>query len=76
MVAADTESVSTLFGGPLVEAKKSRRALVLRPESAINGTQVVGSPIPKFMLGRASAGAGVLTTAAGWMPVRVPDIRQ
>jgi S-DNA-T family DNA segregation ATPase FtsK/SpoIIIE len=76
IVAADTESVSTLFGGPLVEAKKSRRALVLRPESAINGTQVVGSPIPKFMLGRASAGAGVLTTAAGWMPVRVPDIRQ
>ncbi len=76
MVAADTESVSTLFGGPLVEAKKSRRALVLRPESAINGTQVVGSPIPKFMLGRASAGAGVLTTSAGWLPVRVPDIRQ
>ncbi|MCD2441627.1 hypothetical protein LQ757_04985 [Agromyces sp. SYSU K20354] len=76
IVSADTEAVSTLFGGPIVEAKKSRRALVLRPESAINGTQVVGSPIPKFMLGRASAGAGVLTTAAGWLPVRVPDIRQ
>ncbi|MDQ2660442.1 MAG: FtsK/SpoIIIE domain-containing protein [Actinomycetota bacterium] len=76
IVAADTEAVSTLFGGPLVEAKKSRRALVLRPESAINGTQVIGSPIPKFMLGRASAGAGVLATAGGWLPVRVPDIRQ
>ncbi|MEV1131380.1 FtsK/SpoIIIE domain-containing protein [Agromyces sp. NPDC049794] len=76
IVAADTEAVSTLFGGPIVEAKKSRRALVLRPESAINGTQVIGSPIPKFMLGRASAGAGVLSTASGWLPVRVPDIRQ
>lgn len=76
IVAADTEAVSTLFGGPLVEARKSRRALVLRPESAINGTQVIGSPIPKFMLGRASAGAGVLATASGWLPVRVPDIRQ
>lgn len=76
IVAADTEAVSTLFGGPLVEARKSRRALVLRPESAINGTQVIGSPIPKFMLGRASAGGGVLATAGGWLPVRVPDIRQ
>ncbi|MFB9308824.1 S-DNA-T family DNA segregation ATPase FtsK/SpoIIIE [Agromyces hippuratus] len=76
VVAADTESVSTLFGGPLVEAKKARRALVLRPESSVMGTQVIGSPIPKFMLGRGSAGGGVFTTPAGWMPVRVPDIRQ
>jgi S-DNA-T family DNA segregation ATPase FtsK/SpoIIIE len=76
VVAADAESVSTLFGGPFVEAKKARRALVLRPESAVMGTQAIGSPIPKFMLGRGSAGGGVFTTSSGWMPVRVPDIRQ
>lgn len=75
IVAADSESVSTLFGGPFAEAKKSRRALVLRPESAILGTQAIGSPIPKLLLGRGAAGAGVFTTSAGWMQVRVPDIR-
>ncbi|QAY73141.1 hypothetical protein ET445_07055 [Agromyces protaetiae] len=76
IVAADSESISTLFGGPIVEAKRSRRALVLRPESAIMGTQAVGSPIPKFMLGRGTPGSAVFTTPAGWLPVRVPDIRQ
>ena len=76
IVSADSESISTLFGGPIVEAKRSRRALVLRPESAVMGTQAVGTPIPKFMLGRGTPGSAVLTTAAGWMPVRVPDIRQ
>jgi S-DNA-T family DNA segregation ATPase FtsK/SpoIIIE len=76
IVSADSESISTLFGGPIVEAKRSRRALVLRPESAVMGTQAVGTPIPKFMLGRGTPGSAVLTTAAGWLPVRVPDIRQ
>jgi S-DNA-T family DNA segregation ATPase FtsK/SpoIIIE len=76
IVAADSESLSTLFGGPVVEAKRARRALVLRPESTIMGTQAVGSPIPKFMLGRATPGSAVLTTPSGWLPVRVPDIRQ
>ncbi|WP_394552991.1 FtsK/SpoIIIE domain-containing protein [Agromyces sp. MMS24-JH15] len=76
LVAAESESLSGLFGGPVVEAKRSRRALVLRPESAIMGTQAVGSPIPKFMLGRGTPGSAVFTTPAGWLPVRVPDIRQ
>ncbi|UOE42652.1 FtsK/SpoIIIE domain-containing protein [Agromyces larvae] len=76
LVAADSESLSGLFGGPVVEAKRSRRALVLRPESSILGTQAVGSPIPKFMLGRGTPGSAVFTTPAGWLPVRVPDIRQ
>lgn len=76
IVAADSESLSTLFGGPIVEAKRSRRALVLRPESTIMGTQAVGTPIPKFMLGRGTPGSAVLTTPGGWLPVRVPDIRQ
>lgn len=76
IVSADSESLSTLFGGPVVEAKRARRALVLRPESAIMGTQAVGTPIPKFLLGRGTPGSAVLTTAAGWLPVRVPDIRQ
>lgn len=76
IVAADSESLSTLFGGPIVEAKRSRRALVLRPESAIMGTQAVGSAIPKFMLGRGTPGQAVFTTPGGWLPVRVPDIRQ
>ncbi|GAA1844424.1 FtsK/SpoIIIE domain-containing protein [Agromyces salentinus] len=76
IVAADSESLSTLFGGPVVEAKRSRRALVLRPESAVMGTQAIGSPIPKFMLGRGTPGSAVFTTPSGWLPVRVPDIRQ
>lgn len=76
IVSADSESLSTLFGGPVVEAKRARRALVLRPESAIMGTQAIGTPIPKFLLGRGTPGSAVLTTSAGWLPVRVPDIRQ
>jgi len=76
LVAADSESLSTLFGGPVVEAKRSRHALVLRPESTIMGTQAVGSPIPKFMLGRGTPGSGVLTTPSGWLAVRVPDVHQ
>jgi S-DNA-T family DNA segregation ATPase FtsK/SpoIIIE len=76
IVSADSESLSTLFGGPVVEAKRARRALVLRPESAIMGTQAVGTPIPKFLLGRGTPGSAVLTTSSGWLPVRVPDIRQ
>jgi len=76
LVAADSESLSTLFGGPVVEAKRSRHALVLRPESTIMGTQAIGSPIPKFMLGRGTPGSGVLTTPSGWLAVRVPDVHQ
>ncbi|MDR5698427.1 FtsK/SpoIIIE domain-containing protein [Agromyces aerolatus] len=76
IVSADSESLSTLFGGPVVEAKRARRALVLRPESSIMGTQAVGTPIPKFLLGRGTPGSAVLTTSSGWLPVRVPDIRQ
>jgi len=76
LVSADGDALSTLFGGPVVEAKRARHALVLRPESTIMGTQAIGSPIPKFMLGRGTPGAGVLTTATGWLPVRVPDVRQ
>ncbi|GLU89080.1 FtsK/SpoIIIE domain-containing protein [Agromyces sp. NBRC 114283] len=76
IVAADSESLSTLFGGPVVEAKRSRRALLLRPESTIMGTQAIGTPVPKFMLGRGTPGTAVLTTPGGWLPVRVPDIRQ
>lgn len=76
IVAADTDSLSTLFGGPFVEAKKARRAFVLRPAAAMIGTQAVGAPIPKFMLGQAPAGGGVFTTPSGWMPARVPDVRQ
>ncbi|WP_345751891.1 FtsK/SpoIIIE domain-containing protein [Microbacterium rhizophilus] len=76
IVAADIESVSTLFGGPFVEAKRARRALVLQPQSAMYGTQTAGMPIPKFMLGAVPAGGGVLMTPAGWIQVRVPDLRQ
>ncbi|WP_127794269.1 FtsK/SpoIIIE domain-containing protein [Agromyces sp. LHK192] len=76
IVSADTESLSTLFGGPFIEAKKARRAFVLRPSAAMVGTQAVGAPIPKFMLGKGTAGGGVFTTPSGWMPARIPDIRQ
>src|SRR5699024_11148585 len=31
IVSADVESTSTLFGGPFVEAKRARRAMVLLP---------------------------------------------
>jgi S-DNA-T family DNA segregation ATPase FtsK/SpoIIIE len=76
IVAADSDALSTLFGGPVVEAKRSRQALVLRPESTIMGTQTTGSPIPKFMLGRGTPGSAVVTTPAGWLAARVPDVRQ
>lgn len=76
IVAADSDALSTLFGGPVVEAKRSRQALVLRPESTIMGTQATGSPIPKFMLGRGTPGSAVVTTPAGWLAARVPDVRQ
>lgn len=75
-VSADSEALSTLFGGPIIEAKRARQALVLRPESTIMGTQAIGSPIPKFMLGRGTPGGGVVTTSAGWLAVRVPDVLQ
>lgn len=76
IVAADIESVSTLFGGPFVEAKRARRAIVLQPQSAMYGTQAAGTPIPKFMLSSVPAGGGVLMTPAGWIQIRVPDFRQ
>ncbi|GAA4771540.1 FtsK/SpoIIIE domain-containing protein [Microbacterium gilvum] len=76
IVSVDAESTSTLFGGPFVEAKRSRRALVLRPEAALYGTQVAGAAIPKFLLGQVPTGGGVLATPRGWLPVRVPDILQ
>ncbi|MBO3662740.1 FtsK/SpoIIIE domain-containing protein [Microbacterium stercoris] len=76
IVAAEIESVSTLFGGPYVEAKRSRRALVLQPQASMHGTQAAGTPVPKFMLGNVPAGGGVLMTPAGWVQVRVPDVNQ
>lgn len=76
IVAADIESIATLFGGPFVEAKRARRALVLQPQSAMYGTQTAGTPIPKFMIAAVPAGGGVLMTPGGWIQVRVPDFRQ
>lgn len=74
--AADSDSMSTLFGGPFAEARRSRRAIVLSPEASMLGTQAIGSPIPKPMLGRRSVGGGVFMASGGWLPVRVPDMRQ
>ncbi|MEL5991213.1 FtsK/SpoIIIE domain-containing protein [Microbacterium phosphatis] len=76
IVAADIESMSTLFGGPYVEAKRARRSIVLQPPSAMYGTQATGVAIPKFMLGAVPAGGGVLMTHSGWLQVRVPDVTQ
>ncbi|WP_430591645.1 FtsK/SpoIIIE domain-containing protein [Humidisolicoccus flavus] len=76
IASAESDAVSTLFGGAFAEAKRARHAIVLRPIAAMLGTQAVGSPIPKFMLGQSSAGGGVLYTGSEWIPVRVPDIRQ
>jgi S-DNA-T family DNA segregation ATPase FtsK/SpoIIIE len=40
------------------------------------GTQAIGTPIPKFMLGRGTPGSAVVTTPTGWLAARVPDVRQ
>ncbi|WP_221584805.1 FtsK/SpoIIIE domain-containing protein [Microbacterium sp. G2-8] len=76
MCAVDIEATSSLFGGPFAEAKRARRAIVLRPGAALHGTQLTGTPIPKFMITATPAGGGVFTTAQGWLQVRVPDLRE
>ncbi|WP_156761676.1 FtsK/SpoIIIE domain-containing protein [Microbacterium karelineae] len=76
LCAVDIEMTATLFGGPFAEAKRARRAVVLRPGASLHGTQVTGTPIPKFMLGATPAGGGVFAASHGWMPARVPDLRE
>lgn len=76
VVAADIDALSTLFGGPIVEAKRARKGFVLRPTQAMQGTQTIGASIPKFMLGEVPAGGGVMMTPHGWVQARVPDVTQ
>ncbi|RWZ68326.1 hypothetical protein ELQ92_03655 [Labedella populi] len=75
IVSLSTESVSSVFGGPYVEAKRARRGLVLSPSNAMTGTQAFAAQIPKFMLGKTAAGGGVLFRDGVYTPVQVPDIR-
>lgn len=75
IVALTTEAVSSIFGGPYVEAKKARRGIVLSPSNSMTGTQAFASQIPKFMLGKTPAGGGVLFRDGEYTPVQVPDIR-
>jgi S-DNA-T family DNA segregation ATPase FtsK/SpoIIIE len=75
IVSLTTEAVSSVFGGPYVEAKRARRGLVLSPSNAMTGTQAFATQIPKFMLGKTPAGGGVLFRDGSYTPVQVPDIR-
>jgi S-DNA-T family DNA segregation ATPase FtsK/SpoIIIE len=75
IVALTTEAVSSIFGGPYVEAKKARRGIVLSPANSMTGTQAFASQIPKFMLGKTPAGGGVLFRDGEYTPIQVPDIR-
>ncbi len=76
LVGVEVDSSSNLFGGAFVIAKKARTGLVLSPNTAMIGTQLFGTQIPKFMVGAQTAGGGVLHRDGAWMPVRVPDVRQ
>jgi len=76
-VAASRPSpASTAVGGPLAEAKKSVRGLVLQPGSSLIGTQSFGVSIPKTLVGRGTLGEGLVYLGGEYLPGRVPVVGQ
>ncbi len=58
LVAGQTDEVRSALRGTVVEAKRSKRALILSPTSTLDG-DLAGERIPRNFLGRAPAGRGV-----------------
>ena len=76
VVGLDVEAAPTLFGGPYAEAKKARTGILLGATSSVQGTQVLGTAVPRTLLRRTTPGGGVVLDGGTWRPVRVPDVRQ
>ncbi|GIG54905.1 FtsK/SpoIIIE domain-containing protein [Demequina activiva] len=72
VAAARTGSVATAFSGPIAEAKKAARGIVLQPASSLLGTQALGQSIPKALVGRGTPGEGALFLDGDYVGVRVP----
>jgi S-DNA-T family DNA segregation ATPase FtsK/SpoIIIE len=73
IVAAATEAAPSMFGGPLVEAKKARQGMILAPTGALQANTVFGEKIPKFMLGKSSKGGGAVFRLGEFVQVQVPQ---
>ncbi|WP_062303045.1 FtsK/SpoIIIE domain-containing protein [Demequina subtropica] len=71
-IAARPGSVATAFGGPIAEAKKAARGLLLQPTSSLIGTQSLGVSVPKALVGRGTPGEGALLVDGAFVGVRVP----
>ncbi|MGO3884938.1 MAG: FtsK/SpoIIIE domain-containing protein [Mycetocola sp.] len=74
VAASEVEAASTLYSGPFAAARKARVGLLLSPTSSVAGSQVLGQAVPKPMLGRRTAGGGVLLRSGEWTEVRVPSL--
>ncbi|WP_084038675.1 FtsK/SpoIIIE domain-containing protein [Demequina sp. NBRC 110053] len=72
VAAARTGSVATAFSGPIAEAKKAARGMILQPASSLLGTQALGQSVPKPLVGRGTPGEGALLLDGDYLGVRVP----
>ncbi len=72
IAAARAGSVATAFSGPIAEAKKVARGIILQPGSSLLGTQALGQTIPKYLVGRGTPGEGALFLDGEYRGVRVP----
>jgi DNA segregation ATPase FtsK/SpoIIIE, S-DNA-T family len=75
-VSLGYETATKQFSGPFGEVRKQQQGILLSPTAAMFGQQVFGLRIPRFMLGRSTAGSGVLFHNADWVQVQVPDFTQ
>jgi DNA segregation ATPase FtsK/SpoIIIE, S-DNA-T family len=73
MVAGLTDEIRSALRGTAVDAKRSKRALLLSPTSTLDG-DLVGERIPRNFLGRAPAGRGVFLLDGEIGFVQVPKV--
>jgi DNA segregation ATPase FtsK/SpoIIIE, S-DNA-T family len=73
IAAGLTDEIRASLRGTAVDAKRSKRALLLSPTSTLDG-DLVGERIPRNFLGRAPAGRGVLLLDGQIGFVQVPKV--
>lgn len=73
VVATNPDAAAKTFSGPYGEVRRTQEGMILSPSSALQGTQLFGQKVPKWMVGRQPAGGGAIHRRGEWTQVQVPD---
>ena len=73
VLAGDASELMRTFRGFIADARRSKTGLLLCPESPLDG-DLVGTRLPRTLIGNAHPGRGVLVVRGSRTPVQVPVV--